>query len=294
MPARALPITTLTALNRLIRLPLALMVAGTAMAGALAWPAPLSGSTWWALGWGVFLLASASSVLNQVQERATDALLRRTCQRPLASGMLSPRTGTIIGLLLASGGLALLTIGTGSGPALLGLAALVWYLAVYTPLKRCSSLAVLAGTPCGAVPPLMGWLAAGGNLPAPQPLALALFMFLWQVPHYWLLALPEREELQAAGFCVLPALSDRQLLAVSHRWILGLALATLLLPALSLPATPLLQGVLAGLALALAIMTSWSWQRSLFTAVTAQRWRCTLYLYLGMILLVLCIDALHS
>jgi protoheme IX farnesyltransferase len=284
--------TTLTALNRLLRLPLALMVACTALAGAMAWPAPLPGLTWWALGWGVFLLAAASSVLNQVQERATDALMRRTCRRPLACGSLSPRAGTMIGLVLAGGGLALLTIETGPGPTILGLTALAWYLAVYTPLKRFSSLAVLAGTPCGAIPPLIGWLAAGGLLPAPQPLALVLIMFLWQVPHYWLLALPDRDELRTAGFRVLPALSDRQLLAVSYRWILGLALATLLLPALSLPASPLLQGVLAGLALALAIMSSWFRHCGLLAVDVSRRLRRLLYLFLGLILVVLFVDAL--
>ena len=88
--------------------------------------------------------------------------------------------------------------------------------------------------PCGAIPPLLGWLAAGSPFPAPQPLALALVMVLWQVPHYWLLALPDRAELTAAGFRALPALSDRQLLTVSCRWIFGLALATMLLPFLNL------------------------------------------------------------
>lgn len=282
----------LTSLAHLIRLPLSLMVAGTALAGALIAPVHPTGLTLWALGWGVFLLAAASSVLNQVQERTSDALMRRTCQRPLASSLLAPATGTFIGLLLGSGALAVLTAGTGPGPALLGMAALAWYLAVYTPLKRRSPLAVLAGTPCGAVPPLMGWLAAGGTLPAPQPLALALFMLLWQVPHYWLLAIPEREELRAAGFRVLPELTDRQLLTVSHRWILGLALTTLLLPALSLPGKPLLQGALAGLALALALMSSWFRHRGLFPITTAWRLRRLLYLHLALTLLVLVTGAL--
>ncbi|MCM2265508.1 MAG: UbiA family prenyltransferase [Desulfuromonadales bacterium] len=292
MLSRALPMNHLTAMTRLLRLPLALTVAVTALAGALAWGAPLSGLSLWALGWGVFLLAAASSVLNQVLERASDALMRRTCQRPLASGALSPRAGAAVGALLGSGGLAVLATGSGPGPAMLGLAALAWYLLVYTPLKRVSSLAVLAGTPCGAVPPLMGWLAAGGPLPAPQPLALALFMLLWQVPHYWLLALPDRMELRAAGFRVLPELSDRRLLAVSHRWLLGLALATLLLPALSLPAQPLLQGVVVGLALALVITSSWFWYRSLFAVTTARQLRRLLYLYLGLVLLTMLVDAL--
>ena len=282
------------AMFRLLRLPLSLMVAGTAMAGALIMPERPAGFTLWALGWGVFLLAAASSVLNQVQERASDALLRRTRQRPLASGLLSPGSGTALGLLLGSGGFAILALGTGTGSTLLGMAALAWYLAVYTPLKRLSSMAVLAGTPCGAIPPLMGWLAAGGTLPDPQPFALALFMLLWQVPHYWLLALPERDELRTAGFRVLPELTDRQLLAISHRWILGLALITLLLPMLSLPGTPLPQGILVALAITLAIMSSWFRHRGLFAVNAAWRLRRLLYLHLALTLLVLCVDALIS
>ncbi len=277
----------LVAMSRLVRLPLSLMVAVTALTGAVAVPARLHGLTLWALGWGVFLLAAASSVLNQVQERASDALMQRTCRRPLASGLISTGTGMVIGLLLASGGLAVLATATGTPTALLGLGALAWYLVVYTPLKRVSPLAVLAGTPCGAVPPLMGWLAAGGTLPAPQPLALALLMVLWQVPHYWLLALPDRLELRAAGFRVLPDLSDRKLLAVSHRWLLGLALTTLLLPALDLPTTPLLQGVVIGLAAALAVISTWLHHSTLFVAGSARRLRRLLHLFLALLLLAL-------
>ena len=287
MLSRTVSRMQLAALASLIRLPLSLMVAVTALTGALVTAEPIAGLTLWALGWGVFLLAAASSVLNQVQERTNDALMRRTCRRPIASGLLSPGTGTAIGLLLASGGLVTLLAATGSAPALLGLVALAWYLAVYTPLKRLTPLAVLAGTPCGAVPPLMGWLAAGGSLPAPQPLALALLMLLWQVPHYWLLALPHRDELRTAGFRVLPDLTDRQLLAVGRRWMLGLALATLLLPALGLPASPLLQGGVAGLAVALAFATVWLYHRAVFVRDAARRLRRLLHLYLAMILLAL-------
>jgi protoheme IX farnesyltransferase len=279
-------------LAQLLRLPLALMVALTAMVGALVAPVAFDGLTLWAIGSGIFLLTAAGSVLNQVQERTTDALLRRTAGRPLACGLLTPAAGTALGLLLASGGLAVLATGTGPVPALLGLAALAWYLLVYTPLKRLTPLAVLAGTPCGALPPLMGWLAAGGTLPAPQPLALALVMLLWQVPHYWLLALPDRDELKNAGFRVLPLLSDRQLLTVSHRWILGLALSTLLLPALDLPGNPLAQGVLIGLAAALAITATWAVCRGPFPAATARRLRRDLHIFLGIALLALVTDHL--
>jgi protoheme IX farnesyltransferase len=292
MQSRTVVRMQFAALIQLIRLPLSLMVAITALTGALVMATPLDGLTLWALGWGVFLLAAASSVLNQVQERTSDALMRRTCLRPLASGMLTSGSGTAIGLLLGSGGLAVLATGAGTGPALLGLAALAWYLAIYTPLKRLSPLAVLAGTPCGAIPPLMGWLAAGGTLPAPQPFAIALFMILWQVPHYWLLALPDRNELWSAGFRVLPDLTDRQLLAVIHRWMLGLAMVTLLLPALSLPALPLLQGVAAGLAMAFAATATWFHHKALFVHAATRQLRRLLHLYLALILLILLADAL--
>lgn len=292
MLSRATSFLHAAALARLIRLPLALMVVLTAVTGAMIGAPHVAPLPLWALAWGVFLLAAGSSALNQVQERITDALMRRTAGRPLACGQLSPGAGTLIGLLCGSGGLAVLAIGPGTVPALLGLAALAWYLTVYTPLKRASSLAVIAGTPCGAIPPLIGWLAAGGTLPSPQPLALALFMVLWQVPHYWLLALPDRMELQAAGFRVLPPLSDRQLLAVSHRWILGLALISLLLPALDLPVAPLLQGLLIGLALAMAFTSGWLLQRDPFTGNIARKLRRLLHLYLGVVLLILLIDRL--
>lgn len=285
--------TSLAALSRLIRLPLSAMVALSAMAGALAATPYLSWLSLWAIVWGIFLLSSACSVLNQVQERFTDALMRRTCERPLACGDLSPRTGMVIGLLLASGGLGVLLAATGAMTAMLGLGATAWYLAVYTPLKRISSLAVIAGTPCGALPPLIGWIAAGGDPLDPRPLTLVLLMVLWQVPHYWLLALPDRDELFRTGFKVLPEkLTGHQLLSVSHFWILGMITATLLLPPLHLVQLPLLQGLIAGLAIAFAVWTSWVQRKNLFVEQTAYKLRIGLHIYLGLVLGTILINGL--
>ncbi len=285
--------TSLAALSRLIRLPLSAMVALSAMAGALAATPYLSWLTLWAIVWGIFLLSSACSVLNQVQERFTDALMRRTCQRPLACGALSPRTGMAIGLLLASGGLGVLLATTGTMTAMLGLGATAWYLAVYTPLKRISSLAVIAGTPCGALPPLIGWIAGGGNPLDPRPLTLVLLMVLWQVPHYWLLALPDRDELFRTGFKVLPEkLTGHQLLSVSHFWILGMITATLLLPPLHLVQLSLLQGLIAGLAIAFAVWTTRVQRKNLFVEQTAYKLRIGLHIYLGLVLGTILINGL--
>ena len=277
--------TNLTALSRLIRLPLSAMVAVSALTGALAADAHISGVTLWALTWGIFLLSAASSVFNQVQERFTDALMQRTCRRPLACGDLTATTGMVIGVLLGSGGLAIMVAVTGTATALLGLFATGWYLLAYTPLKRRSSLAVIAGTPCGALPPLIGWMAAGGDPLDPRPLTLVLLMVLWQVPHYWLLALPDRKELKQVGFKVLPGkLSDHQLLGISHFWILGMVTATLLLPLMHLVQLPLLQGLLAGLAISFAVWTTRIQHKALFVEKAAYKLRISLHLYLGLVL----------
>ena len=285
--------TNLTALSRLIRLPLSAMVALSALTGALAADPYMPGITLWALAWGIFLLSSACSVLNQVQERTTDALMRRTCRRPLACGALTATTGMAIGVLFGSGGLAILFTVTGTETALLGLFATSWYLLVYTPLKRRSALAVIAGTPCGALPPLIGWIAAGGNPFDPQPLALALLMVLWQVPHYWLLALPDREELKRAGFRVLPRnFTGGQLLSLSHGWILGMVAATLLLASMPLVQLPILQGVIAGLAIAFAIWVTRTHKKTPFVDIIAAKLRVGLHIYLGLILGSLLLNSL--
>jgi len=282
-------VTNLTALSRLIRLPLSAMVALSALtgalAGALATNVQMSWTTLWALAWGIFLLSSACSVLNQVQERFTDALMRRTCRRPLACGDLTATAGMAIGVMLGSGGLAILFAATGTATTVLGLAATGWYLLVYTPLKRLSSLAVVAGTPCGALPPLIGWLAAGGDPLDPRPLTLVLLMVLWQVPHFWLLALPDRDELKRIGSKVLPEkLSGHQLLSISHFWILGTVTATLLLPPMQLVQLPLLQGLVAGLAISFAVWSTRTVHKALFVEKTAYKLRVGLHLYLGLVL----------
>ena len=275
----------LAALSRLIRLPLSLMVALSALAGALAANPFLPYVRLWGLAWGIFFLSSACSVLNQVQERHTDALMRRTCRRPLACGALSPKAGTAVGLLLASGGLVVLLSVSGTAASLLGLGAMIWYLLVYTPLKRMTSFAVMAGTPCGALPPLIGWMAAGGDPLDPRPFCLVLIMLLWQVPHFWLLAVPDRDEFKQAGFKVLPEnLSSQQLLNLSHFWILGLLTASLLLPVLNLISWPILQGLIALLALGFAVWGTRVQKTTLFIEKTAQKLRSGLHLYLGLVL----------
>jgi heme o synthase len=148
---------------------------------------------------GVFLLACAASALNQYQEREFDALMDRTKNRPLPMRQMNGRTALGIAFLAGLTGAAVLFFGTTPIAALLGIFTVVWYNCVYTPLKRKTRFAALIGALTGALPPLIGFTAAGGPILS-ECLVISLFMFLWQVSHFQLLLIKYGDEYKRAGF----------------------------------------------------------------------------------------------
>jgi len=242
---------TVPVLARLTRLRLSLAVTAAALAGLLlehprpGWTAGL------ALSLGVWTLAAGASALNQLQERDIDALMRRTRGRPLPAGQLRPRTALMIAAGLSAGGLALLGLG-GPEPALFGLAALLCYNGLYTPLKRRTPLALLPGALCGAIPVLIGWSFGGGSPGDFRILLVAALLYLWQLPHFWRLADKNAADYRHAG---LPLLRDRmaepQAGLVRAAWTLALAVVALLLPLFGLLTTTFGCGVLLGVVLIL-------------------------------------------
>jgi len=153
----------------------------------------------------VALVAGGAAVLNQVYERDTDALMRRTRMRPLPDGRLAPAAARTFGLVLAGAGLALLALGANLLAALLALATLVIYLMVYTPMKRRSAFAAIVGAVPGALPPLIGWTAACGRVSI-GGCALFAIVFLWQIPHFMAIAWLYREDYRQGGFPMLPVI----------------------------------------------------------------------------------------
>ncbi len=148
---------------------------------------------------GVFLLSAGSSALNQYQERQLDALMPRTRRRPIPSGSIAADTALVTACsLIVAGTLVLYLI----SPAAmwLGLINIGLYNGIYTPLKAKTPLSILPGALVGAVPPLMGWSAGSAFLWHPHILFVALFMFLWQIPHFWLLITMYGKEYEQAGF----------------------------------------------------------------------------------------------
>ena len=152
---------------------------------------------------GTALLASGASALNQLLERDYDAKMRRTRNRPLPSGRLTPEAVLIIGSVCAGAGLIWLALGVNLVTALLGAATLGSYVFIYTPLKRVTTLNTAIGAIPGALPPLMGWAAARGEISAEGWSLFAIICF-WQLPHFLAIAWMYRDEYARAGFVMLP------------------------------------------------------------------------------------------
>jgi protoheme IX farnesyltransferase len=154
---------------------------------------------------GTALVAGGAAVLNQVYERDTDALMRRTRLRPLPDGRVSPADARTFGCALSALGVLLLAVRANMLAALLALATLVIYLTVYTPMKRRSSISTLVGAVPGALPPLIGWAASHGAVSIGGA-ALFAIVFLWQIPHFMAIAWLYRDDYGKAGFPMLPVI----------------------------------------------------------------------------------------
>jgi protoheme IX farnesyltransferase len=154
---------------------------------------------------GTALLASGTSALNQWYEVDSDAKMRRTRERPLPAGRIKRAHGLAFGLLLSAAGFADLWHGTNRLAAALGLFTLLSYLLVYTPLKQRSPACTTVGAIPGAMPPLIGYAAAGHGIDA-GAVALFLILFVWQFPHFDAIAWMYRDDYARGGIRMLPVI----------------------------------------------------------------------------------------
>ena len=178
-----------------------LVLVTTAVGYALA-PGRFDPAVLAALLVGTALVSGGASALNHYREREEDSRMLRTRDRPVAAGRIAPADALRFGVLLSAAGFVLLLAGVNGATFALGLAAHASYVLLYTPLKRVTSLCTIVGAIPGALPPLMGWAAAGGRL---DRTAMALFalLFLWQLPHFLALAWMYREDYARGGFPML-------------------------------------------------------------------------------------------
>lgn len=184
----------------------ALVVFTTAGGYLMARPEPLDlvRLVWTCLG--TTLVASGAAAINQVHEWDTDRLMRRTRLRPIADGRMSRAAGTSIAAALSLAGLWMLAMTSNLVATAVALATLVSYAALYTPLKRRTSLATVVGAVPGALPPLIGWAAVKSSVSGVDPWSLFLIGFFWQLPHVLAISWIYRDEYARAGIPVLPVL----------------------------------------------------------------------------------------
>ena len=152
---------------------------------------------------GIALVSAGSAALNEAIEARTDALMKRTARRPMATGRIGRVHGVSLALLAAAAGTALLLRESNALTAALTLLTGAGYVLVYTPLKRVTTLATFVGAFPGAMPPLLGWVAARGRIEWPA-VALFALLFVWQFPHFMAIAWLYREDYGRAGIRMLP------------------------------------------------------------------------------------------
>ena len=152
---------------------------------------------------GIALVAGGAAGLNQIYERDTDSLMFRTRMRPLAAQRVTTTEALVFSSVLAALGLGILAASSSLLAAFLALLTLVSYNAIYTPMKRRSQLATLVGAVPGALPPMIGWVAARGALTA-EAWALFAIVFVWQIPHFMAIAWLYRADFSRAGFPLSP------------------------------------------------------------------------------------------
>ncbi|HTL68960.1 MAG TPA: heme o synthase [Lacunisphaera sp.] len=178
---------------------------------------------------GTALCAGGVAALNMWMESDVDALMKRTADRPLPRGIIQPGSAFVLGWALCVAGLAVLFKWVNGMSAFLGLATVVAYLAIYTPAKRWSRWSTEIGAISGALPPMIGWAAAGRSNPA---LGWTLFaiLYTWQMPHFFSLAWTYRKDYAAARMPMLPVVdpSGRKVSRRTFVWTALLVTATML------------------------------------------------------------------
>lgn len=160
-------------------------------------------SEMFALFFGGFLVTASSNGFNQVIERELDKLMERTKNRPIPTGKMNAKEGVLVASIMGIIGLYLLFAFTNPLAGILGSLALFLYVVIYTPMKRITPFAVLIGAFPGAIPPMLGYIAATGTFGL-APGVLFAVQFIWQFPHFWAIAWVGYDDYAKAGYYLLP------------------------------------------------------------------------------------------
>lgn len=194
--------TVINDFKQLTKVGLSLSVVFSSLAGYLLAAEEIKILTLVLLAIGGYLMVGASNAFNQIIEKDTDALMKRTQNRPLPTGRMHVSTALVIAIAFTILGLAIL-YSINPKSALFGAISIFLYTSVYTPLKSVTPLAVFVGAIPGAIPFMLGWVAATNHFSV-EPGMLFLIQFFWQFPHFWAIAWLQYDEYKKAGFNLMP------------------------------------------------------------------------------------------
>ncbi|WP_105070444.1 heme o synthase [Nonlabens arenilitoris] len=178
---------------------------------------------------GGYFLVGSSNVFNQIIEKDLDALMKRTRNRPLPTGRISVTAAWVYGLIMALSGIYILYL-INFATAFFGALSIILYAAVYTPLKTRTPLCVFVGAFPGAIPYMLGWVAASGNFGI-EPGTLFMLQFFWQFPHFWAIGWMLEDDYKAGGFKMLPTGGANKGTAVQIIWYTVWTISISLIPA---------------------------------------------------------------
>lgn len=196
--------TRISAYNQLAKTRLSLLVVFSSVMAYFFENVAFSWMSILLLGLGGYLVTASSNTINQILEKDTDKLMKRTANRPLPSGTLSPIEATIFAGLTGVIGIAILSFYFNPLSGLLAALSLLIYAFIYTPFKRISPAAVFIGAVPGALPLLIGSTVATGQITLPG-FVLFIIQFMWQMPHFWAIAWLLNEDYRNGGFFLLPS-----------------------------------------------------------------------------------------
>lgn len=260
------------------KLRLSLLVLFSAGLGYLIAGGVFDARTFTCLLIGGLCITAASNGLNQIFERELDKLMKRTMNRPLPKDKMSVTEAYILAITFAVVGTLFLWFGTNPLCTLLSVASLLLYAFLYTPLKRISSIAVFVGAIPGALPPLLGYVAASGTI---DYMAMLLFatQFMWQFPHFWAIAWRVNDDYAKAGFSLLPFKTGHSKQNAFQIMVYGL----FLIPVSILPVVMGYTNIITGIIIALAgigffIPAVWLYRSLSMKAASALMFSSFLYL----------------
>jgi heme o synthase len=244
------------------------------------------------LTFGILVLAVSASVLNQIQEAGLDSKMKRTYHRPLPGGRIPVQNAYVLFFVTFLSGICFIYFFGNFAAASIGLFTLLWYNGIYTNAKRITAFAVFPGAITGALPPLIGWVAAGGGFWDRTIVFVEFLFFIGQVPHFWLLILKYGEEYEMAGIPSLTGILTRsQIYRLTFTWVVTSVISAFFLCRFGIIKSEIIITVLV---IASAILI-WNFSGILKTPVDKNNFRkysVLLDLYFFLVLLLLISDRL--